>query len=100
MAAGEGGPPFALGADAQQGHVLFTKAKLTHGQAGDEVGAGAQLADGDFLALEICGLLDVGVADEDVVEFIAGGAQNDEILRALRPGKNDSGASLDRKSVV
>ncbi len=31
MAAGEGGPAFALGADAQQGHVFFIESKLAHG---------------------------------------------------------------------
>ncbi len=50
MAAGQRRPSFALRADAEQGHVFFIETELAHGQAGDEIGAGAQLADGDFLA--------------------------------------------------
>ena len=74
--------------------VLFIETELAHGQTGDEIGAGAQLADGDFLAFEIGRLLDGWAADQDVVQFVAGGAENDEIFRALCPRENDSGTSL------
>jgi hypothetical protein len=60
----------------------------------DEIGARAQLADANFFAFEVGGFLNRGAAHQNIVQFVAGGAENHEIFGALGPGENDSGASL------
>ena len=90
MAAAERRPAFRLRANAENNDIFFRHSQLAQGDAHDKIGARADLADGDLLALEIGGFFDRWTADENVVELIAGGANDDQILRPLGPGGNDT----------
>src|SRR4030095_13139339 len=90
MAAAERRPALCLRADAENNDIFFRHSQLAEGDARDKIGARADLADGDLLALEIRGFFDRWTTDENVVELVAGRADDDQVFRPLGPGGNDT----------
>ena len=94
MTAGQRCPAFALGAETDERDLFVGNPELAQSDARDVISAGAELADGDSFAFQVGWLFDRRRGDKDVVEFVAGGANGDKILSALRPGGNHAGAAL------